>query len=233
MIDVNAYGCSFTQILIMVEEIFKPFNFKNYGKESSNNFQIFNKFIETANNDSTCIVQWSSLTRPFDENFSLLETSENPLYDLLEQWYELVEETQKVAKERNIDLIQFIGWAIWKDDELNEYHRNKLNSLDIMWFESSPQWDLIASNCFQFQDPNQWSSHENEQGLSYWGELNWGGMSEWIRENVEVENRYMRLEPKYWADNGGREYDPHPSAYAIREFYQKVIFPLIIPKSVI
>jgi hypothetical protein len=230
-LKIYQFGCSFTERLLMMEKIFKPFNFKNYGKASSNNFYIFNKFIETENNDSICIIQWSSLTRPFDENFSLLETSDNPLYDLLEQWYGLVEETQRVAKERNIRLIQFIGWAMWKDDELNEYHRDRLNSLDIIWFKSSPQWDLIASNCFQFQDSYQWSSPKNEQGLSFWGELQWGGMSEWIRENVKMERRYLKIDSKYY--NGDEEYDPHPSEYASRYFYQKVIFPLIIPKTVI
>lgn len=227
MKKLHLFGCSFTQRAIMVSEIFEgKFDYTNHGMDSSNNYQIFKEFETKGTTDSISIIQWSSLTRPMDENFSILKTSKNPLFDLLEQWYSLVEKTQKIAKERNIKLIQYIGWSIWKDDELNDYHRNKLKSFDIQWFRSSPQWDIITSNCFQFQQPNKWSSNENENGLHYWNELTWGGMSEWVRDNIDINNRYTYI-PEHQR-NGGPEIDPHPSPYAMKEFYQKVIFPQII-----
>lgn len=226
MKKLHLFGCSFTQRVFTIDEIFNgKFQHYNHSMDSANNFFIFKQFEEKSTYDSICIVQWSSLTRPMDENFSLLETSDNPLFDLLEQWYQLVERTQEIAKERNIKLIQIIGWAEWKDEELNEYHRNKLKSLDIQWFRSSPQWDLISSNCFQFQQPNEWSSNENEKGLYYWDELIWGGISEWCRDNIKMEDRYTYIPEEF--RNGGPEIDPHPSPLALKDFYQQVIFPQI------
>jgi len=224
---LNIYGCSFTKNLIQIEEIFHPhFDYMNYGEDSASNIFIFNRFRDTAQENSTCVIQWSSLTRPNDENFSFVEISDNPLFDLLEEWYIILKETQRIAQKRNIKLIQFVGWSVWKDNELNDYHREKLKSFDIILFESSPQWDLITSNCFQFQQPNHWSSNENEDGLYYWEKLIWGGMSEWIRDNVEMENRYMYI-PEHQR-NGGPEWDPHPTPHASKEFYQKVILPKIL-----
>jgi len=227
MNKLNTYGCSFTKNLLQIEEIFHPhFNYTNYGEDSASNFFIFNRFRDTAEQNSTCIIQWSSLTRPNDDNFSIVKNSDNPLFDLLEQWYIILKEVQRISKNRNIKLIQFVGWAVWKDSELNDYHRDKLKSFDIIWLESSPQWDLITSNCFQFQQPNHWSSNENEQGLYHWERLQWGGMSEWIRENVDINNRYTYI-PEHQR-NGGPEIDPHPSPFAMKEFYEKLILPKIL-----
>ena len=210
----------------MVEEIFEGFDWYNHGHNSASNHYILKKFRDESTENSICIIQWSSLTRPNDENFSFVEISDNPLFDLLEEWYIILKEAKRIAEKRNIKLIQFIGWGIWKDDELNDYHRNKLKSFDIQWFRSSPQWDLITSNCFQFQDPHQWSSHQNEKGLSYWGDIQWGGMSEWVRDNVDINNRYTYIPENQ--RNGGPDIDPHPSPYAMKEFYQKVILPQIV-----
>jgi hypothetical protein len=226
MKELNIYGCSFSEMLVYVKDIFtKNFEFKNYGKISANNFYIFNKFKETSTQDSICIIQWSSLTRPMDENFSLLKTSDNPLYDLLEQWYELLDQTKIIAEERNIDLIQFIGWCEWLDEELNDYHRNKLLSYDIQWFESKEQWDLIESNCFQLQEPSKWTSPKNEQNLFKWKYLKWGGMSEWIRENVSMDKRYTISK--------NNTIDPHPSFYGLRKFYEIVVISRLIQKSIL
>lgn len=229
MKKLNLYGCSFSKYLYSIENIFySNFDFTNYGKESASNFYIFNKFKDTAEENSISIIQWSSLTRPFDDNFTILKTSENPLYDLLEQWYELLDSSKQIAKDKNIKLIQFIGWAQWKDSELNEYHREKLKSYDIIWYASSAQWDLIKSNCFQLH-PSNWSADKNEKGLYYWDRLIWGGMSEWIRQNVPMEERYLILNEKKY----GKRYDSHPSMYGSKQFYEKSIFPLIINKQII
>lgn len=225
--NLQLFGCSFTERVLMIEEIFEDkFEYHNHGENSSSNYHILKKFKEHAKENSICIVQWSSLTRPNDENFSLVESSDNPLFDLLEEWYLMIQEVQRVAKVRNIKLIQFIGWAIWKDEELNDYHRNKLKSFDIQWFRSSPQWDIISSNCFQFQSPNIWSSNHNEEGLHFWDELIWGGMSEWVRENIEIDKRYTYMPEEQ--RNGGPEWDSHPSPYAMKQFYEKVIIPQIL-----
>ena len=135
--------------------------------------------------------------------------------------------SKQIAKDKNIKLIQFIGWAQWKDSELNEYHREKLKSYDIIWYESSAQWDLIIGNCYQFQTAKDWSSKEYPNGLYYWDRLTWGGMSVWIRQNVPMEKRYIILNEKKY----GKRYDSHPSMYGSKQFYEKSIFPLIINKQ--
>jgi hypothetical protein len=217
------FGCSFTQNFRQfgIEELFSDFEYHNHARESASNFYIFDKFNEYAEPNYVCIIQWSSLTRPMDENFSLLESSNNVLFDLLEQWYELLEKTKEITKKRKIKLIQFVGWAVWKDKELNNYHREKLKSYDIIWYESEPQCDLIDANCFQFETPTIWSSDINNEGLFYWDKMHWGGMAEWVRENVELEKRYVGH------DLGSEHFDCHPSKHASIEFIKKVLLPKI------
>lgn len=231
MKKVFHYGCSFTENIksFGLEHHFTDsYVYCNYGKISSGNRYILNKFKDTVEYDCTAIIQWSSLTRPFDENFEILQTSTNPLYDYLEEWYTILQEANQFAKQNNIKLIQYIGWAQWKDDELNNYHREKLNSFDITWFESKKQWDIIPANCFQFQIPSKWSSSPKEtpEGTySFWSDIHWGGMSEWIRSNIDMHNRYVGM----CRDEIGKRsyYDSHPSGYATGEFIKQVLLPKI------
>lgn len=217
------YGCSFTGNMsyFQLENIFlnKNYDYKNLGKQSSSNFDIFNKFKNTCLENSISIIQWSSLTRPFDENYlSIFKKSKNPLFDLLEQWYSLLKETQKICKEKNIKLIQYIGWAQWKDSELNSYHRNMLNSFGISWFSSKKGLDLIQSNCFQLQHPSDWSSPELDNGMYMWDDIIWGGLTEWARDNVEIDKRYIGYNENNKINGEIMWFDPHPSEFSFREF---------------
>lgn len=218
-LNVFHYGCSFTQNFkgFRVDTLFNNFNYYNLAEESSGNYKIFKTFKENTESNSIAIIQWSSLTRPTEDNFNLIKVSNNPLFDLLNHWYKFLDETQKIAKDRNIKLIQYIGWAHWKDKELNDYHRNKLKSFGITWFKSSKQYDLIESNCFQFQSPTDWSSDDVGNGTYLWDNLEWGGMSEWIRENVEMEKRYIGY------TNGSEHFDVHPSRHATIRFIKEVL----------
>ena len=233
MYKVFHYGCSFTEN-IRIFNIIKSNNFEytNLGKQSSNNKLILDTFKETCQPNSTAIIQWSSLTRPSDSNYDLLETSDNPLYDLLDEWYEFIEEVILFSRENNIKLIHYIGWAIWKDDELNDYHKNKLKSYNITWFKSSRQYDLATSNCFQFQSPEKWSSKYKGNGLYEWPELIWGGMSEWIRENVDIKDRYIGHNHEGEIREGETKpyFNSHPSEYSTNEFVKQVILPKINEK---
>jgi len=231
MKKVFHYGCSFTENIKsfgLDTQFTNSCLYYNYGKTSSGNRYIINAFKDTAEPNSTTIIQWSSLTRPSDENFKILQTSTNPLYDYLEEWYIILEEAKQFAKQNNIKLVQYIGWAQWKDNELNKYHQEKLNSFDITWFESKKQWDMIPANCFQFQIPVKWSSppKETPEGtFSLWSDISWGGMSEWIRSNVDVKERYLG-----WTTDvkvNGRYYDSHPSEYATTQFIKQVLLPKI------
>jgi hypothetical protein len=220
-IKVFHYGCSFTaNVNAYAIDLFKDFDYTNQAKNSASNKFILDKFKETCDPNSTAIIQWSSLTRPSDSNYDLLETSDNALYDLLNEWYGFIEEAILFSRENNIKLIHYIGWAIWKDDELNDYHKNKLKSYNITWFKSSRQYDLTHSNCFQFEIAEKWSS-EVLDGLYQWPELIWGGMSEWIRENVDIKDRYIGL------DHLGKGFDPHPSEYSTHAFVKQILIPLI------
>jgi hypothetical protein len=212
------YGCSFAEnIGGFSSDLFDGFEYINMGKQSSNNKLILETFKKNSTKDSISIIQWSSLTRPGDNNHS---DNDNILYGLLDEWYVFIENAMEFANENNIKLIQYIGWAIWKDDELNDYHRNKLKSYNINWFSSSSQLDLWPSNCFQFQSPDKWSSIETKEGLFQWDVLQWGGMSEWIRENIDIYNRYM-------GKNIYGDFDVHPSKVATNEFTKQVLLPLL------
>jgi len=213
------YGCSFTQNFkgFGLERLFNNFNYYNLAEESSGNYKIFKTFKENTEPNSTAIIQWSSLTRPTEDNFNLIKISDNPLFDLLEFWYRILEEVQRISKIKNIKLIQYIGWAHLKDEELNDYHKNKLKSFGITWFKSNKQYDLIESNCFQFQSPTEWSSDNSGNGTYLWDDLEWGGMAEWIRENVEMEKRYIGH------NNGSEHLDTHPSRPATIRFIKEVL----------
>ena len=223
--NVKLYGCSFTDNFTALDAIplFDVLNCDvvNYGKESSSNSQIYKKFLETVNDGDIVVLQWSALTRPMDSSFVKLKTSDNPLYDLLEDWYGVLDKVQELKKEKNLNIIQYIGWAQWKDEELNDYHRTKLKSYDITWFKSPKCLDVIQSNCMQFSDPAWWAPFTDTDGIYEWSELIWGGMSEWIRSYVEIPKRYMGK------DLGQETVNPHPSQFATHCFVNDVLIELI------
>lgn len=224
-IKVFHYGCSFTQnFKDNVKTYFNDnFSYINYGKESKNNFYILDKFKSTATSNSISIIQWTSLTRPLDDNYKIIEISDNPLFDLLEEWYLLIEEAINFSVKNNIKLIQYIGWAEWKDRELNDYHRKKLNSFGITWFQSKEQQERIPANCFQLQPPYLWSSTQLSNGMYEWEEIKWGGMSEWCRENINIDKRYVG----YIIDGDKHRHDPHPSEFSTIEFVKNVLIPKV------
>lgn len=225
---IKLFGCSFSAQLNAAFKSEQTKNFSlinyneyeihNYGEVSASNELIFDKFKNNFEPNSTCIIQWSALTRSDTSNMN-----ENPLFYFLNKWYDILDETQKISKENNIKLIQYIGWAQWKDNELDEYHRNKLKSYDITWYESSETWDKIDSNCFQFEIPSIWTSDKNKKGLYHWEHMKWGGMSEWIRENIEIDNRYLG----YHHPTNPTMFDSHPSINATYTFITKQIIPKI------
>lgn len=230
MIHLNLYGCSFNKNMSMgepcknyIDTLKNEIVIKNYSNESNSNFKILNSFRDNLKPNSTSVIQWSSLTRPNDSNFSILNTSENPLWDLLDEWYGYIDEAKKLASDNDIKLIQYIGWAQWKDSELNDYHRNKLLSYEIDWFSSEEQYEIIVSNCFQLQDfPWEWSS-KSENGLYKWEKIVWGGIAEWVRSNLEIDDRYMGY--NHFAPT--KHFDVHPSEYASAEFLKHFLIPKV------
>jgi hypothetical protein len=226
MINLLLHGCSFTQPITykkLVNWFSDEIIIKNYAKESSSNLKILNSFKENLVPNSTTIIQWSSLTRPNDSNFHIVFESDNPLWDLLDEWYTYLDEARTIASKNNIKLIQYIGWAHWKDSELNDYHRYKLTEFDINWFSSEETLDIIASNCFQFETPAQWSSLKLTSGYHLWPFLKWGGLSEWVRTNIEIDKRYVGYEHH----SPTKHFDTHPSPYAIDKFIKDFLVPKI------
>lgn len=228
MINLNFYGCSFSENITgyticrnYLNEISDEISYNNYSRVSNSNLKILDSFKDNLLPNSISVIQWSALTRPNDSNFSKIENSVNPLWDLLDEWYTYIDIATELALQNNIKLIQYIGWAQWRDDELNEYHRTKLNSYDIHWFHSKSEFDKIQSNCFQFGIPHNWSSTQFDNGLFRWPELVWGGMSEWIRTNIKIENRYMGYNHKHES----KHFDPHPSEYGTLRFLEYFLIP--------
>jgi hypothetical protein len=226
MINLTLHGCSFTKNINrgkLVSNFSNNSIIKNYANESNSNLKILNSFKENLIPNSTAIIQWSSLTRPNDNNFYIMHESDNPLWDLLDEWYVYLDEVRTIANKNNIKLIQYIGWAQWKDYELNEYHRNRLTEFDIDWFLSEETLDIIPCNCFQFEDSNSWSSPKLTHGYYQWPFLKWGGIAEWIRTNIETDNRYMGYEH----NAPTKHFDTHPSRYATDKFVNEFLLPKI------
>jgi hypothetical protein len=226
-------GCSFTHNLNGLylearEYIENNFTYKNFAFGSRSNFQILSDIKEMEAN-SVAIIQWSALTRPngmieyeIDYNKDLneqLEKAENPLYFLIETFIEVVTEATIILEQKNIKHFQYIGWNQWYDHEINEDLRDKLSKLPITWFTSKKTLDLIIDNCWSLI---QRATTTSEYGIYEWDDIVWGGMAEWIRDNVsDPRLRYVSTE-KY--DNF---MDPHPSQYAGNLFYTEVIIPRI------
>lgn len=216
-------GCSFTDLFkhtpSTVKFLKQTYSYEFFSHESSSNSDILEQLKRTTPNTNV-VLQWSSLTRPMDNNFHRLKTSENPLYDLLEDWYLVLDESQKIIKERNQTVIQFFGWAQWKDNELNDYHRERLNSYGLYWFYCPEMWDIIGSSCFQIQNPLDWTLKATHDESKYlWSEITWGGMSEWVRRNVEEEKRWMGH------TNDNPHFDEHPSSHSAHRFLTEWLYP--------
>lgn len=226
-------GCSFTLHLDLLyleakEHIKNNFTYKNFAFSSRSNFQILDD-IKLMDPNSVAIIQWSSLTRPngivdyeIDYNKDLnekLEKAENPLHFLIETFIDVVNEATTILEQKNIKYFQYIGWNQWYDRELNDNLRDKLNKLPITWFSSKKTLDLIIDNCWSL---SQRGSATSESGVYEWDDIKWGGMSEWIRDNIDDPRlRYISTE-KY-----NHHMDPHPSAYAGDLFYKEVIISKI------
>lgn len=224
MKKIYHYGCSFVENFrnyTTTKNLLKNYPYTNYGKSSAGNGYILDKFKETAKPNSLVWLQWSALTRPSYESISShdenITKSNNPLFDLLENFYSRSMDAQEFANENNIKLFQYFGWAMWKDNELDDYHRNRLKSLNITWFRSDKMWDKISSNCWQLHSPSEWSL-ELFRDLFAWEDLIWGGMSEWVRQNVPENLRYYRVKNRF---------DPHPSEIATMSFLQNVLLKTI------
>jgi len=216
-------GCSFTDLFKHTQQsvhfLNKNISYEFLSQESSSNSDILNQLKQVEPN-SNVVLQWSSLTRPMDSNFHRLKTSENPLFDLLEDWYLVLDESQKVIEQRNLTTIQFFGWAQWKDDELNDYHRDKLNSYGLYWFYCPKMWDIIGTSCFQIHNPLDWTLQTKHNEKKYlWDDITWGGMSEWVRRNVEEEKRWMGHH------NNNPHFDEHPSHHSADRFLKEWLYP--------
>ena len=231
MKELTIHGCSFSENLKcnfypgIEDKLSKDFNYANYAINSNSNQGIQESAI-TAGEDSIAIIQWSALTRKleWEKDWEYLDVISQPdaLFRLLDRWINQVRTTTALLNQRGVKHFQYIGWAQWKDSELTDEYRQYLRALPIHWFESKEQEDLIQSNCWQLNhNPNEWS--DIKDGKITFPKLEWGGMSEWIRENVDINDRYIGY------DNHSKEkwFDPHPSATAGKQFFEQVIYPFI------
>jgi hypothetical protein len=238
MEDVFLLGCSFTYNvnntpIDIIKKVNKPIRITNLGYPSRSNFQILED-VKILPENCIGIIQWSALTRPngmleyeHDWNKDLneeLTKQDDPLRYLIENFINVVNESNQIIKEKNIKSFQYIGWQQWGNHEIDNDLSNKLKNLNINWFETPKLTDIIPSNCWHYQKEsyvrkiiNKFNTKKNWE----WDETIWGGMSEWIRLNIEDENlRYVDL-------RSDGEIDSHPSKYATQFFYEKIIIPKI------
>ncbi len=231
-------GCSFTyhvtQFSINLnEKLSYPTEIVNLGYISRSNFQILED-VKTLPNNSIVIIQWSALTRDngiidyeIDWNKDLNEMLENqsdPLRFLINNFINIVTESNEILKEKNIKVFQYIGWQQWADFEIDKELEDKLLTLNINWFKTPKLIDIIPYNCWHYNSKSYVQKIFDLLGHGkkwQWDSTNWGGMSEWIRLNVnDMEKRYIN-------PNDNENFDSHPSEFATKFFYDEVIIPNI------
>ena len=121
-------------------------------------------------------------------------------------------EAQDRFKENNINFLQYIGWTQFMDSELSDSHRSMISKFkNFTWIETPELKDIIRSNCTMNIGNKGLIVGEGEY---LWPANNWGGLSEWVRNNIRVDDRYY--DPPI---------DPHPSFYAFNKFIIEVILP--------
>ncbi len=233
---VYLLGCSFTMNVKGFNTLWTTLNnsytITNLGFSSRSNFQILED-IQNLPSNCKVIIQWSSLTRPtgnpdYEKDWNkplndLLDKQKDPLTFLIQTFINVVTQANLILKEKNIQSFQYIGWRQWEDSELNTDLHTQLTNLPIHWFSTPELEDCIDSTCWNYNYgrivPNIKKYvlfHKKTYKNFLWTANKWGGMSEWIRENVtEFDKRYVSKE------------DPHPSEYATSLFYKKVIIPEI------
>jgi hypothetical protein len=234
---VYLLGCSFTDAVKHFNgEFFRKFkdsyNIINLGYISRSNFQILED-IKTLPKNSIAIIQWSSLSRPngipdydIDWNAELNElaySSNDPLQFFISNFIKVLTTANSILKEKNIKSFQYIGWVQWTDAEIDYETSKLLNNLNINWFSTPSLIDVIPCNCWEC-NPNTVSNkirsllgfHKNIEWE--WKSTKWGGMSEWIRLNVDdMYKRYIAITKRDGYN------DAHPTEYASEQFYKNVI----------
>lgn len=238
MKKVYLLGCSFTYhinnfSINLNEKLSNPTEVINLGYPSRSNFQILED-VKTLPNNSIAVIQWSALTRPngmveyeIDWNKDLnglLETQSDPLRFLINNFINVVTESNEILKEKNIKVFQYLGWQQWADFEIDKELEDKLLTLNINWFKTPKLDDIISSNCWHYNSKSYVEKIFDFLGYEkkwQWDSTDWGGMSEWIRLNVnDMEKRYI-------GGNDNEIFDPHPSEFAAKFFYDEVIIPNI------
>lgn len=232
-------GCSFTDnVRGYLNEFFTKFkedyNVINLAYPSRSNFQILED-IKLLPTDSKVIIQWSALTRPsgnpdydIDWNIELnnLAFSDNdPLNFLINNFIKIVKRSNNILVEKNIKSFQYIGWVQWNDNELDCKIKEELLSLPITWFNTPSLTDVMPVTCWSYDCGtlnSKINQLDNKLDLWEWYPISWGGMSEWIRFNVNDElKRYKSIRQFDGYD------DPHPTEYSSEYFYKSIILPEI------
>jgi len=233
-------GCSFTDCIKgFNNDFFSKFKYDDYdiinlAYISRSNFQILED-IKSIPNNSNVIIQWSALTRPdgitdyeMDWNKELNKlafSNTDPLKFLIDNFIKIVKTANDILTHKKIKSFQYIGWVQWNDDEIDLTTSNLLNELPINWFKTPVLLDVIPNTCWTYNNKNlniKLDNPSTELDLWQWNVITWGGMSEWIRLNVDD------MLKRYIAINQIDGYnDPHPSEYASEQFYKNIILPEI------
>lgn len=236
-------GCSFTDASHSYQPSFgyikENYNIENLARGSQSNFQILSD-VEILEENSIAFVQWSALTRPnmigdvlpniWDVDLNReAEKHEDPLVFYINNFIDVVTNANKILEEKNIKSFQYIGWVQWRDSEISVEMEEKLKKLPIHWFSSSAQIDTMGDTCWNVRPKDGFLKPHITSFLQYkyrktveweWEPIRWGGMSEWIRGNIEdMDKRWVNTVKTHGNSN------PHPSAYAGDVFYEKVIIP--------
>lgn len=198
------------------------FTIINASRDAADNGTIYRnlKYIIKQNSsktdwsDTIVFVQWTAVDRHSifseSENDWLLSAQHNTHPDFIKYYkYEHIPEkalqttldnisnTQKFLESKNIKYKMFFGWNVLDDDV--DLEGNNIDTSKF-WFYSGEHW-------------NTWK--EGDSNI-----VKYGGINEWIRENVSQE---------IWSreSTGHMSGDKHPSNKAQMQFCQQVIYKLI------
>ena len=191
----------------------------------------------TQNKVDFVLIQWSAFTRLYKEsplskhwnkyknldweesngsNLDLLtfESTFNSLNSIIK--------TKEYLIENGINYKMWFGWQQIYPEQIERFKLKHLTDMiledeNFLLFHQKETWDNELKNYGLFSKSNYADTLLKLVGLSkgdnYYPETKWGGMSEYIRMNLN-KGRYIS------------EYDAHPSSEAHRIFFEGVIKPM-------
>ncbi len=213
-------------------------NIVNLSQSGQGNGVISDLVMDYVSNSNVdlVLIQWSAFTRIYPnevlskhwnkyKNLDWIEEGDN--IDLLTKESTLhslntIIETQKFLKNKNIDYRMWFGWQQVYPEQIKEFgYTNMIEDIEsddnFLLFQQNDMWDDELEGYGLFSKSNYAITLSKMTGLfkgeNYYYKTKWGGMSEYIRMNLN-KGKYIS------------KTDFHPSSNAHKLFFDDIIKPL-------